>query len=102
MTVVLLAGLQVREVLLALLRLAPHPPIEDAHDRHGRIERRYCRAERDVIVRLDELDEAFICNDTMFFRLTLVRQLNASMPLVHEMFRASRIHCCTCSDKYMI
>lgn len=60
MAVVLLAGLQVGQVLLALLRLPPDPPVEDAHDRHGSVEGRNGRPERDVIVRLDELDEALV------------------------------------------
>ena len=63
MTVVLLAGLQIGQVLLAFLRFAPDAPVEDAHDGDGRVEGGDGCAERDVIVGLDKLDEAFICLD---------------------------------------
>lgn len=61
MTVVLLAGLEIGQVLLSLLSFAPDAPVEDAHDGDGRVEGGDGRAERDVIVCLDKLDEAFIC-----------------------------------------
>jgi len=60
-TVVLLAGLKVDQILLAVLRLAPHAPVQDAHDGDGPVEGGDGRAQRDVVVGLDELDEAFIC-----------------------------------------
>jgi hypothetical protein len=60
-TVVLLAGLQVGQVLLTFLRLPPDAPVQDAHDRHRSIKGGDGRAKSDVIVCLDELDEAFIC-----------------------------------------
>ena len=60
MTVVLLSGLQIGQILLAVLRRAPHAPVEDAHDCDGSVESGNGRAERDVIIRLDELDVAFV------------------------------------------
>lgn len=64
MAVVLLAGLQVDQVLLAVLSLAPHAPVQDAHDGGRRVIRRYGRAHRQVFVGLQELDVALVCRTT--------------------------------------
>jgi hypothetical protein len=59
-TVVLLAGLQIGQIFLAVLRRTPYAPVEDAHDRHRSVECSNGRAECDVIICLDELDVAFV------------------------------------------
>lgn len=65
MTVVLLSGLQIGQILLAFLCFAPNAPIEDAHDSDRSVECGDGRPECDVIVGLDELDETFICRPMM-------------------------------------
>lgn len=45
---------------MSFLRFTPHPPVEDAHDCDWSVKGGDGSAERDVIVGLDELDEAFI------------------------------------------
>lgn len=57
---VLLAALQVWQVLLSLLRLPPDPPVEPTHDGHGHVEGGDGRAERNVVVGLYELDVALV------------------------------------------
>ena len=61
MAVVFLAGLQIGQVFLTFLRLPPDAPVQDAHDGHRSVEGGDGRTKSDVIVCLDELDEAFIC-----------------------------------------
>ena len=57
---ILLAALQVGQVLLPLLRLPPDPPVEPAHDGHGHVEGGDGGAERNVVVGLYELDVALV------------------------------------------
>lgn len=57
---VLLARLQVRQIFLSLFRLPPYPPVEEAHDCDGHVEGGNRRAERDVMICLDELNVALV------------------------------------------
>lgn len=60
MAVVLLARLQVHQILLAVLRFAPDAPVEDDHDGDGHVERGQRRAQRQRFARLEELDVAVV------------------------------------------
>lgn len=51
---------------MSLLRLPPDSPVKDAHHRHGDVEGSYGRPERDVMVRLDELDVALFVRHCPF------------------------------------
>ncbi len=90
MTVVLLAGLEIGQVLLAFLRFAPDAPVEDAHDGDGRVESGDGRPERNVIVGLDKLDEALVC-----FRINQWGKQDRH-PLIHRQLNRK-----TCSSYYI-
>ena len=94
--VVLLAGLQIGQVLLTLLCFPPHLPVEHAHNGDGSVKSRDGRPERDVFIGPEELDETLICTRTFkqkvyivikWYRIYCVHQFSNSIKKIYNILR---------------
>jgi len=61
MTVVLFTGLQVGQILLALLRFEPDSPVKDAHNGYWSVKGGDGSSQRNKFIGLDKLNKTGVC-----------------------------------------